>query len=51
MHAAWIAFARTGDPGWPVYDTQRRATQRFDVDCDILDDPMPDERQLWTDIL
>ena len=20
MHAAWIAFARTGDPGWPAYD-------------------------------
>ncbi len=21
MHRAWIAFARTGDPGWPAYDT------------------------------
>jgi para-nitrobenzyl esterase len=26
MHAAWIAFARTGDPGWPRYDPDRRAT-------------------------
>ena len=51
MHAAWIAFARTGDPGWPAYDATRRATQRFDVDCEILDDPMADERQLWTGVL
>ena len=20
MHAAWVAFAGTGDPGWPRYD-------------------------------
>ena len=32
MHAAWISFARTGDPGWPAYDTDRRATQVFDTD-------------------
>ena len=32
MHAAWIAFARTGDPGWPRYDLDRRATKRFDID-------------------
>ncbi len=53
MHAAWIAFARTGDPNvaalpeWPVYDTQRRATMRFDVSPEILDDPMGDDRSAW----
>jgi para-nitrobenzyl esterase len=47
MHAAWIAFARTGDPGWPTYDLDRRATKRFDVTTEILDDPMGDERALW----
>ena len=31
MHAAWIAFATTGDPGWPRYDLHRRATMRFDT--------------------
>ena len=52
MHAAWIAFARTGDPNvaalpeWPAYDTQRRATMRFDVTPEILDDPMSDDRSL-----
>ena len=24
MHRAWIAFARTGDPGWPAYEAPRR---------------------------
>lgn len=51
MHAAWIAFARTGDPGWPRYDLDRRATQRFDTTLEVLDDPMADERRLWTGIL
>ncbi|MGZ8804973.1 MAG: carboxylesterase/lipase family protein, partial [Microbacterium sp.] len=51
MHAAWIAFARTGDPGWPAYDLERRATQRFDAPPEVLDDPMGDERALWTGIL
>jgi para-nitrobenzyl esterase len=51
MHAAWIAFARTGDPGWPAYDVDRRATQRFDTTCEILEDPAADERALWTGVL
>ena len=50
MHAAWIAFARTGDPGWPAYDLDRRATQRFDTTIEILDDPMGDERDLWAGV-
>lgn len=47
MHAAWISFARTGDPGWPAYDLDRRATKRFDTTTEVLDDPMGDERALW----
>ncbi|WP_431950334.1 carboxylesterase/lipase family protein [Nocardia lijiangensis] len=27
MHDAWIAFARTGDPGWATYDPQRPVVQ------------------------
>jgi carboxylesterase type B len=50
MHAAWIAFARTGDPGWPAYDTDRRATQRFDTTVETIDDPMGAQRELWSDI-
>jgi para-nitrobenzyl esterase len=51
MHAAWIAFARTGDPGWPRYDLERRATQRFDTTLEVIDDPMGDERVLWDGVL
>ena len=50
MHAAWIAFARTGDPGWPAYDLDRRATQRFDTTVETLDDPEGGRRALWSGI-
>jgi para-nitrobenzyl esterase len=50
MHAAWVAFARTGDPGWPPYDPDRRATMRFGDRCEVVDDPRGDERRLWDGI-
>jgi para-nitrobenzyl esterase len=50
MHAAWIAFARTGDPGWPAYDAERRATQRFDTTVETVDDPMGEQRELWAGV-
>ncbi|MGK3947390.1 carboxylesterase/lipase family protein [Microbacterium sp. K2] len=31
MHAAWISFIKTGDPGWPVFGTERN-TRLFDTD-------------------
>ncbi len=47
MHRAWIAFARTGDPGWPAYEAPRRATMRFDAEVAVLDDPDGDQRRAW----
>jgi carboxylesterase type B len=47
MHAAWVAFATTGDPGWPRYDLSRRATMRFDATSRLADDPLARERALW----
>jgi carboxylesterase type B len=47
MHAAWVAFATTGDPGWPRYDLARRATMRFDLESEVVDDPRAKERLLW----
>src|SRR5262249_19768657 len=29
MHSAWVAFAKTGDPGWGAYDPQRPVVQVF----------------------
>ena len=50
MHAAWVAFARTGDPGWPRYRSERRATMCFGDACELVDDPRAEERRLWEGI-
>ena len=47
MHRAWVGFATTGDPGWPKYERERRATMRFDVISRVVDDPRAFERALW----
>jgi carboxylesterase type B len=47
MHAAWVSFATRGDPGWPRYDVGRRATMRFDIGSEVVDDPRSWERALW----
>jgi para-nitrobenzyl esterase len=57
MHAAWVAFAKTGDPNntelseWPAYDTDRRATMLFDTECAVADDPDGAGRRLWDGLL
>src|SRR5213075_1889463 len=35
MSEAWLAFARTGDPGWAAYDAAARATKLFDVESRV----------------
>jgi para-nitrobenzyl esterase len=47
MHAAWVSFARTGNPGWPRYEHQRRSTQQFNTTSQVVDDPRRAERLLW----
>jgi para-nitrobenzyl esterase len=47
MHAAWVAFATRGDPGWPKYDLKRRAPMHFDTTSEVVDDPRSAERALW----
>jgi para-nitrobenzyl esterase len=47
MHAAWVAFANKGDPGWPKYDLTRRATMHFDTTSEVVDDPGSAERMQW----
>ncbi|HEY7614791.1 MAG TPA: carboxylesterase family protein [Gemmatimonadales bacterium] len=47
MHAAWVGFARNGDPGWPKYDRTRRSTMRFDTTSAVVYDPQSRERVLW----
>ncbi|MBR7827840.1 carboxylesterase/lipase family protein [Actinospica sp. MGRD01-02] len=47
MHAAWVAFATHGAPGWPAYDEQRRTTMYFDLEPHAQHDPRARERELW----
>ncbi|MFG2719475.1 carboxylesterase/lipase family protein [Streptomyces sp. NPDC048416] len=47
MHGAWVAFAKTGDPGWAPYDAERRTTRIFDTAPSVECDPRGDERALW----
>jgi carboxylesterase type B len=47
VHAAWVAFAKGGDPGWPRYDLERRTTMHFDLTSEVVHDPHGAERALW----
>ncbi len=47
MHAAWVHFATSGDPGWSPYDSVRRATMHFNTTQELIDDPRSAERVLW----
>ncbi|MCU1481157.1 MAG: carboxylesterase [Subtercola sp.] len=47
MHATWVRFAKTGDPGWPHYTAQSRASMRFDSSSRLTVDDRADERVLW----
>ncbi|MFD8431679.1 carboxylesterase/lipase family protein [Streptomyces coelicoflavus] len=48
VHETWIRFARTGDPGWDPYDTDRRATMRIGAEWTRVDDPRSEERRAWS---
>jgi carboxylesterase type B len=50
MHAAWVSFAATGDPGWPGYEPGSRSTMLFDTDPRVVQDPRSWERALWKGI-
>jgi para-nitrobenzyl esterase len=52
MHDRWVAFARTGDPGWPAYHPSSRAVMTFDGEgSHLADDPRADERRLWDGVV
>jgi para-nitrobenzyl esterase len=48
VHQGWVRFATTGDPGWPAYDSRRRATMCFDVASTVVDDPDGELRTCWS---
>ena len=49
MHAAWGAFAATGDPGWAPYEPRRHDAMIFAADGPRLAaDPFARARQTWS---
>ena len=54
---AWLAFVRHGDPStpalpeWPRWNAGDRPTMRFDLECELLVDPMAAERRVWDGVL
>ncbi len=57
MSAAWVAFARTGNPNhaglpnWPAFTNQERATMIFNDECKVVNDPNGDERKMLRSML
>jgi len=57
MSAAWVAFARTGNPNhaglpkWEPFDTQRRATMVFNKEARLVEDPHGKEQRLLRSVL
>ena len=45
--AAFVRFARTGNPGWPAYDLSARRTMVFDVPSRVVSNPRAWERELF----
>ncbi len=46
LRRAWVAFATTGDPGWPTFDAG--ATRVFDVEPRVVDYPERASLEQWT---
>ena len=47
MMNAFIAFAKSGNPGWTAYDLAKRQTMVFDTDSRVVSDPRKRERELF----
>ncbi|WP_320773497.1 carboxylesterase/lipase family protein [Streptomyces sp. CRN 30] len=47
IRTAWTAFAATGDPGWPAYDTGRRLVRVLDEKPAVAAYPEEVSRRLW----
>jgi para-nitrobenzyl esterase len=51
MHGAWVAFAKTGNPGWQAYDDAGRTVMRFDTVSATAREGGERERALWSAIV
>jgi para-nitrobenzyl esterase len=49
MRTAWTRFATDGNPGWPLYDREKRLTRVFDTDPAVVPYPEEVSRRIWQD--
>ena len=47
MRSEWLRFAACGEPGWPVYGTERRMTRVYDLQPDVTPYPEEASMHLW----
>ncbi|MEU8250049.1 carboxylesterase family protein [Nonomuraea sp. NPDC048916] len=47
MHRAWVAFATSGDPGWPAWDASRPVMVFDDPGSGVVLAPRDDELREW----
>jgi len=47
MRSEWLRFAACGEPGWPVYGTERRMTRVYDLQPDVAPYPEEASMHLW----
>ncbi len=53
---AWLAFARSGEPGhsglprWERYEPKRRSTMELGAEPSLIDAPMERERRAWVEV-
>ncbi|MER5885002.1 carboxylesterase family protein [Streptomyces sp. NPDC001941] len=47
MHGAWVAFARTGEPGWEAWDARRPVMVYGEGEPRVVHAPREAERRLW----
>ncbi|MFJ9565301.1 carboxylesterase/lipase family protein [Streptomyces fuscichromogenes] len=49
FRSAWSAFATTGDPGWPAYESGQRLVQIFDTESAVAAYPEEASRRMWAE--
>jgi para-nitrobenzyl esterase len=46
-HAAWVRFAKTGEPGWAAYTETAPTVRVLDVESSTVEGPRADELACW----
>ncbi|MCU1413073.1 MAG: carboxylesterase [Microbacteriaceae bacterium] len=47
MHSAWVAFAKTGDPGWEAWNAKRPVQEFDDPASGVVYAPRESTRSVW----